>query len=87
MQNPFNTRHFLSLALGTSMLLGGTSCAAFKSDIDSSNPVVAAQAQRISDLRNQIKDQDRLVETEKAKLKSLEYQLKSAEQELKARKL
>ncbi|MFD2783997.1 hypothetical protein [Hymenobacter rubripertinctus] len=86
MKKSNTARLFLSLTFGTALLLS-SGCAAFKSDMDSSNPVIAAQAQRISDLRNQINDQDRLVETEKAKLKSLEYQLKSAEQELKARKM
>ncbi|RFP66540.1 hypothetical protein D0N36_02190 [Hymenobacter lapidiphilus] len=87
MKIPFNTRLLPCYVLGAALLLGGISCAAFKSDMDSSNPVIAAQAQRISDIRNQIKNQERLVDTEKAKLKSLEYQPKSAEQELKARKL
>ena len=85
MKKASNTLRFLTLSLGTSLLLG--SCTVFKSDMDSNNPVIAAQAQRISDLRNQISDQQRLVDTEKAKLKSLEYQLKSAQQELKARKM
>ena len=86
MKKSNHTRSFLSLTLGATLLFS-SGCAAFRSDMDSSNPVIAAQAQRISDLRNQISDQDRLVETEKAKLKSLEYQLKSAQQELKARKM
>lgn len=64
-----------------------SSCSIFHSDVDSSNPVIAAQAQRVQDLERQIKDQERLVDTEEAKLKSLKYQRKSAEQELKARKL
>ncbi|SET30191.1 MULTISPECIES: hypothetical protein [Hymenobacter] len=76
-----------SFVLGAALLLGSASCTLFKSDMDSSNPVVAAQAGRVSDLRNQVKDQERLVDTERAKLKSLKYQLKSAEQELKARKI
>lgn len=67
------------------MLLG--SCNVFRSDVDSSNPVVAAQAQRVQDLKSQKKDQERIIDTEKAKLKSIDYQLKSAEQELKARKI
>ncbi|MBT9395123.1 hypothetical protein KLP40_18290 [Hymenobacter sp. NST-14] len=77
---------FLSLSLGATLLLS-SSCTVFKSDMDSNNPVIAAQAQRVADLRNQISDQERVVNTEKAKLKSMEYQLKSAQQELKARKL
>ncbi|QJX48390.1 hypothetical protein HMJ29_16260 [Hymenobacter taeanensis] len=84
--NNTTSLRFLSFGLGATLLLS-SSCTIFKSDLDSSNPVVAAQAQRVSDLRNQISDQQRVVNTEKAKLKSLEYQLKSAQQELKARKL
>jgi purine-nucleoside phosphorylase len=75
----------LPFACGLTLLLG--SCGAFRSDVDSSNPVVAAQAQRVQDLENQKREQERAVDTEKAKLKSIEYQLKSAEQELKARKI
>jgi len=75
----------LPFACALTLLLG--SCGAFRSDVDSSNPVVAAQAQRVQDLENQKKEQERAVDTEKAKLKSIEYQLKSAEQELKARKI
>ena len=87
MSTPLPTRLFPSLVLGAALLLGSTSCTVFKSDMDSSNPVIAAQAQRVADLRNQVKDQDRLVSTEQAKLKSLKYQLKSAQQEMKARKM
>jgi len=75
----------LPIACGLTLMLG--SCGVFRSDVDSSNPVVAAQAQRIQDLENQKKEQERLVDTEKAKLKSIDYQLKSAKQELKARKI
>ncbi|UOR07278.1 hypothetical protein MUN82_09300 [Hymenobacter aerilatus] len=62
-------------------------CSAFRSDANSSNPVVAEQARRVNDLEREVKDQDRIVDSEKAKLKSLKYQLKSARAELKARKL
>ena len=75
----------LPLACSFALLLG--SCNAFRSDVDSSNPVVSAQAQRVQDLESQKKEQERIVDTEKAKLRSIEYQLKSAEQELKARKI
>ena len=87
MKNSANISRLSSFVLGAALLLSMGSCAAFRSDVNPSNPVVAAQAQRINDLKTQVNDQKRLVSTEQAKLKSLKFQLKSAEQELKARKL
>ena len=75
----------LSFTVGTALVLSG--CNSLRSDIKSNDPVVSAQAQRVKDLEQQIDNQKKLVETEEAKLKSLQYQRKSAEQELKARKL
>ncbi|MBO3269432.1 hypothetical protein [Hymenobacter defluvii] len=64
-----------------------SSCSVFRSDVNSNNPVIAEQAQRVEGLERDIDSQERIVDAEKAKLKSMEYQLKAAKQELKARKL
>ena len=74
----------LTLALVASFTLG--SCSVFRSDTDSKNPLIAGQAQRVNELESQLSDQKRLIDSEEAKKKALEYQLKSAKQELKARK-
>jgi septal ring factor EnvC (AmiA/AmiB activator) len=74
----------LTFALAASLTLG--SCSLIRSDVNSRNPLVADQAQRVKDLQNQVNDQDRLLDSEKSKQKALKYQLKSAKQELKARK-
>jgi septal ring factor EnvC (AmiA/AmiB activator) len=74
----------LTFALATSLSLG--SCSLIRSDANSRNPVIAEQAQRVNDLQRQVEDQGRLVDTERAKQKALKYQLKSAKQELEARK-
>jgi len=74
----------LAFALAASLSLG--SCSLIRSDANSRNPVIAAQAQRVNDLERQVDDQNRLIDTEKSKQKALKYQLKSAKQELKARK-
>ena len=77
-----------NLALGllatASLSLG--SCSVFRSDVNSPNPLIAQQAQRVQELENQRNSQEAVVNSEKAKLKALDYQIKSARQELKARK-
>jgi hypothetical protein len=74
----------LAFGLAASLSLG--SCSLIRSDVNSRNPLIADQAQRVKDLENQVSDQGRIVDTEKSKQKALKYQLKSAKQELKARK-
>ena len=70
------------------------SCSLFRSDVNSENPAIAAQAQRVESLKSQVNDQERLVDdaksrvdAEKDRLKALKYQLKGAQQNLKGRKL
>jgi septal ring factor EnvC (AmiA/AmiB activator) len=74
----------LALAFATSLSLG--SCSLIRSDINSRNPLVAEQAQRVKELQSQVDNQERLIDSEESKQKALKYQLKSAKQELKARK-
>lgn len=56
------------------------------SDLNSSNPAVAAQAQKVQDLERQVRDQKTISDTEKNKLDGLETQLKGARQNLKGLK-
>lgn len=70
--------------LAASLLLG--SCSVFRSDINSRNPLVAEQARRVNELESQLSSQKTVVTTERAKQKDLEFQVRSAKQELKARK-
>lgn len=56
------------------------------SNINSSNPAVAAQAQKIQDLERQVRDQKTIPDTGKSKLNGLEQQLKGARQNLKEAK-
>ena len=74
----------LPLALVAGLALSG--CSVFRSDANSRNPLIAEQAQRVNDLEKQLDTQKSVVSSEKAKQKALEYQIKSAKQELKARK-
>ncbi|OGX88687.1 hypothetical protein [Hymenobacter glacialis] len=53
------------------------------SDTNSNNPAVAQQAQKIQELRAQVKAQKEISDAEKQKLNGLEQQLKGAEQNLK----
>jgi len=76
----------LALGLLVAASLSLSSCSVFRSDINSPNPLIAQQAQRVQELENQRNSQEAVVSSEKAKLKALDYQIKSARQELKARK-
>lgn len=53
------------------------------SDVNSSNPAVAAQAQKVQDLERQVREQKSISEAEKTKLDGLEQQLEGAQQNLK----
>ena len=55
-------------------------------DVNSSNPAVAAQAQKVVGLENEVKQQKAIFDAEKTKLDGLEMQLKGARQNLKGLK-
>ena len=84
MKTSYYTARLLTVAFSASMLLG--SCGAFRSDTNSNNPAIAAQAQNVELLDQQIDAQKRVVDTEKSKLKTMEYQRKAAKQGLKTAK-
>jgi hypothetical protein len=56
------------------------------SDLSSSNPAVAAQAQKVQELERQVSDQKTTAKTEKNKLEGLEQQSEGAKQNLKGLK-
>ncbi|WP_211320171.1 hypothetical protein [Hymenobacter nivis] len=62
------------------------SCSHNISGVNSSDPYVAEQAQKAQLLQDQANTQERLVETEKERLKVLKLQLDGAKQNLKGRK-
>lgn len=68
-------------------LLGSCSMgSSISADTNSNNPAVAQQAQKIQELRDQVKTQKAVSDAEKQKLNGLEQQLKGAEQNLKGLK-
>lgn len=73
----------LATALGFSL----ASCSRGISGVNSSDPYVAAQAQKAQDLQNQVDAQEKVVDTEKQRLKALKLQLDGAKQNLKGRKI
>ena len=84
MKSTYYTARLFTVALSASLLL--SSCGAFRSDTKSNNPAIAAQAQNVELLDQQIEAQKRVVDTEKSKLKTMEYQRKAAKQGLKTAK-
>jgi septal ring factor EnvC (AmiA/AmiB activator) len=51
-------------------------------DLNSANPAVAAQAQKVQELISQVERQKAVIETEKTKLTAIEQQLEGARQNL-----
>ncbi|RYY10412.1 MAG: hypothetical protein EOO36_20605 [Cytophagaceae bacterium] len=51
-------------------------------DLNSANPAVAAQAQKVQELTSQVERQKAVIETEKTKLTGIEQQLDGARQNL-----
>lgn len=51
-------------------------------DLNSSNPVLVAQAQKVQQLKNQFQQQEAVIEAEKRKLAAINLQLEGAEQNL-----
>ena len=70
---------FVSASALSSCSLGRS----INNDVNSSNPVIAQQAQKVEYLQTQVKDQKKIVDTEKSKLNGLEQQLEGAKQNLK----
>jgi len=68
--------------------LAGISCQSsisggdVSADLNSRNPALAAQAQKVQQLMGQIKQQEAEIEAEKTKLSALQQQLKGAQQNL-----
>ena len=55
---------------------------AVAADLNSSNPAVVAQAQKVQQLMTQIKQQEAVINAEKAKLDALKQQLAGSQQNL-----
>ncbi|MDF7813846.1 hypothetical protein [Hymenobacter sp. YC55] len=51
-------------------------------DLNSTNPALAAQAQKVQQLQGQLEQQEAVIEAEKRKLAALKLQLEGAEQNL-----
>lgn len=74
----------LGFSLLATTLLGSCSIGnSVAQDTNSSNPTLAAQAQKVQALQQQVKDQEAITDTEKTKLDALKQQLKGAEENLK----
>jgi len=81
----------LSFRLAFLLLLGVacTNCqsdatdVSVSADLNSSNPAVVAQAQKVNSLVGQIKQQEAVIDAEKEKLKALQQQLEGAKENLK----
>lgn len=76
-----------SLTLLLASTLTFTSCqsgadAPVAADLNSANPAVAAQAQKVQELISQVDRQKAVIETEKTKLTGIEQQLEGARQNL-----
>lgn len=83
---PIRTRSFVLILLFASTL-DFTSCqsgsdAPVAADLNSANPTVAAQAQKVQELISQVERQKAVIETEKTKLTGIEQQLDGARQNL-----
>jgi outer membrane lipoprotein SlyB len=64
-----------------------SSCSRGISGVNSNDPYIAEQAQKAQQLQNDVDNQKKIVDTEKQRLKALEYQLDGAKKNLKGRKL
>ena len=72
----------LLLGLSASGCQSSTSGTDVSADLNSNNPAVAAQAQKVQQLLGQLKQQQAVIEAEKTKLKALQLQLEGAQQNL-----
>ena len=62
-------------------------CSQGISGVNSSDPFIAEQAQKAQQLQDEVKSQEKVVDTEKQKLKALQLRLDGAKQNLKGRQL
>lgn len=79
--------HSLALSMLLASALAFASCqsssdAPVAADLNSANPTVAAQAQKVQELTSQVERQKAVIETEKTKLAGIEQQLDGARQNL-----
>ncbi len=84
MQHRFPSFAATLLLVGT---LAFSSCqsgadAPVATDLNSANPAVAAQAQKVQELISQVERQKAVIETEKTKLTAIEQQLQGSRQNL-----
>jgi septal ring factor EnvC (AmiA/AmiB activator) len=70
----------IGLAFTSCQSTGDTSSVA--ADLNSTNPAVAAQAQRVQELEGQVKQQEAVIDAEKSKLEAMRQQLEGAKQTL-----
>lgn len=75
------------LAAAVLVSLTASGCSRGISGVNSTDPNIAAQAQKAQQLQNEVDSQSKVVDSEKQKLKALEYQLDGAKKNLKGRKL
>lgn len=75
-----------SLAAAVVISFSLASCSNNINGVNSSDPYVAEQARKAQQLQDQVNSQERVVETEKDRLKALKLQLDGAKQNLKGRK-
>ena len=83
---PDMTMHplLLGLSLLTATLFGSCSIGhSAADDVNSSNPTVAAQAQKVQALEQQVQDQGKVTDAEKTELAGLKQQLDGAKENLK----
>jgi septal ring factor EnvC (AmiA/AmiB activator) len=78
---------FIALTVLLASTLAFASCQAspdapVAADLNSANPAVAAQAQKVQELISQVERQKAVIETEKTKLTGIEQQLDGARQNL-----
>ena len=77
------TSTVVGLLLGLSL----AGCSQAINGLNSSDPYIAEQAQKTQQLQDEVRAQERIVDTEKQKLKALELQLDGSKQNLKGRQL
>jgi len=79
-----NRSLLLGISLLTATLLGSCSIGhSVSDDANSNNPALAAQAQKVQVLEQQVQDQERIADAEKTKLDGLKQQLEGAKENLK----
>ena len=72
----------LLLGLASASCQSGNPDASIAADLNSTNPAVATQAQKVQQLVGQIKQQEAVIDADKQKLKALQQQLDGAKENL-----